>query len=41
MEQTSILETRENYFQVFGMILGLIVILPFVFIYRTIEFLRE
>jgi hypothetical protein len=41
MEQTSILKTRENYFQVFGMILGLIVILPFVFIYRAIEFLRE
>lgn len=41
MEQTSILKTRENYFQVFGMMLGLIFILPFVLIYRTIEFLKE
>jgi hypothetical protein len=32
---------KENYVKIFFMALGLVIILPFVFAYRTIKFLRE
>jgi hypothetical protein len=35
------LNIRENYFQIFFMILGLIVILPLVFVSNFIKFLRQ
>ena len=41
MESTSILTDRENYFKIVGMIIGLLVILPFIGVYRTIKFMRE
>ena len=41
MGETSILVERENYFKIFAMILGLIVILPFVTVYWAIKFIRE
>ena len=41
METTSELKIKENYFWIFIMIMGLVLILPFVFAVRAVKFLRE
>lgn len=41
MKQTNVLKSNEQYFQVSWMILELMIVLPFVFIYKSIKFLGE